>query len=217
MKKKLLMIISSALLVTGFTTGCSLIESATNTVKDGYNSETMLKDMDRLVTQENKNDEILQQGVQKFEDANLDDPNLKPEQLKQAAQKLEEAKKKVDEYKTAVTKVQQDFTDVKAKAGKITDEKLKKLADQFTADFEISLKTELQFADKYNEFIQNNIEQINAVVAGKDIPKDNTEQLFNELDKLNKQLQDQVKKFNDSYNTISKEVTGQGIQDPNKK
>lgn len=192
-------------------TGCTLIQSARQTMQEEVNpTQQIIEDMNKLIEQENKNDILLQKMATSVQEAGLKTiADQKVNDLQETMiPKVNQAKKQIAEYKEAVEKVQSNFTHIQSQLKAITNPTVQQLSKQFLSDFEASIQAELSIATKYEQLLQNQATAIHAIISGKSLPMDNSDQLVAEIDQLAAQFQEQVKKLNHSYNQMFQEVDG---------
>ncbi|SFI83424.1 YkyA family protein [Thermoflavimicrobium dichotomicum] len=201
MKKVLTLLLSVFLL-----SGCSLF-------KDYYNADQLVAEMEKLVTQENKNDSIINKATD-LRNQVINDLNAmkEPDQSKisDLSGKIEEAKKLLPQYKEEVKKIQSHFSDLKSKSARLEDENIKKMAETFINDFMKTTETELKYIEVFEKVLASDEEYMKDLKNGKET-KDNQSQL-DELNKLHTQLQDEIKQFNESWNQFVQSTTGQEVK-----
>lgn len=192
-------------------TGCNFIQSARQTMQDEINpTQQIIENMNKLIEQENKNDTLLQKMATSVQEAGLKTiADQKITDLQETMiPKVNQAKNQITEYKSAVEKVKSNFQSLQTQVKTITNPTIQQLSKQFLTDFEASIEAELSIATKYEQLLQNQSTAIQAIISGKSLPTDNSDQLVAEIDQLAAQFQEQVKKLNNSYNQMFQEVNG---------
>jgi predicted ABC-class ATPase len=185
--------------------GCSLFA-------DYYNADQLANEMEQLINQENKNSEDhLVKMDEKFSQY-FDVVEKNPAQAKKL---LSEISALAGPYKEKVKKVEAKFPDLKAKAQKLEDEEIKKLADAFTADFAKTTKTELQLTDLYLEYVKLQEEILKATESGKQPSEElfkKDQELRNKLDETQKRYDTEIDTFNKSWNVFNQKATGVKVE-----
>lgn len=207
LKKMILALSTSFLLLTG-ATGCSF-------VKDTVNAVSIAEDMNKVVTQANKNTEIYEKAdakVREFDKLVGDGSALTPELVKKAQPLLDEAKKDAVAYSEAVKKVQAELPKLKEAATKFDDAETKKLADQFVSDFEKSTQLEVQFSAAQEEYIAINEKFLKAFVDGKELDAKEFNAVLDKYNGLSDQFASSIEQFNKSWKEFNTKVTGDKVK-----
>ncbi|TCS95765.1 hypothetical protein [Hazenella coriacea] len=205
--KKILLLASCIFLLSG----CSLFA-------DYYNADQLANEMDQLVRTENDtNDKINQDLEKKYEEASVLIQSVQvgdKAKLEEINKKIEEAKAISTKYKQEVQKIQKQFPDLKAKAAKLEDPEIKKLADTFIGDFTKTTETEIKQAEEFDKLLVATAKLAQDIVDNKEPNLDEYDAILDNIDQLAGQLNPEIENFNKSWNAFHKAAIGTEIQQP---
>lgn len=202
--KKLALLVSFIFILSG----CSLFA-------DFYNADQLAQEMDKLVSSNNGliDNELKQIENNEQEIATLleseDQPDSKTFEEIQA--KVTESKGLNDQYKAEVGKIQKQFPDLKAKAAKLEDPEIKKLADTFIADFTKITELHIQLSESYSVFFAAEEQFFKDLSEQKDPDIEKIDEASQKVDEAYNQLNLGSDKFNVSWEAFNKAATGNKV------
>jgi uncharacterized coiled-coil DUF342 family protein len=179
---------------------------------DYYNADQLANEMDQLVRQENKNYE---DHLVKMDEKLSQYLNVVATNPAQAKKHLSEIKTLAEPYKEKVKQVEAKFPDLKAKAAKLEDPEIQKLAETFIDDFAKTTKTEFELTDLYLEYVKLQEEIIKNIESGKQ-PSDQLankdQELLNKINALYQRYDNEINTFNKSWEVFNNKATGSKVE-----
>ncbi|TCP70079.1 hypothetical protein [Baia soyae] len=200
LKKPILALTASLFLLTA-ATGCSF-------VKDQVNATAIADDMHKIVEKANKNEDLSTKSDEQLSEfEKMIKGKITSDVIKKAQPHLDNALKEAKAYSEATKKVESDIPKLKGLAAKFTDTEIKKLADQFVADFEKSIKLDIQRGALQEQYIEANGKYLKSL--GKDDKSVND--VVEKYNNSSSQATAGTEQFNKSWEEFNKKVTGEQV------
>ncbi|TCS95764.1 YkyA family protein [Hazenella coriacea] len=205
--KKLALFVTCIFLLSG----CSLFA-------DYYNADQLANEMNKLVDTSNGliDKELKELGDKDDEIAaiaeSLDPENLDQKKLDEVQAKITESKGINDRYKAEVQKIQKQFPDLKAKAAKLEDPKIKELADSFIADFSKANEAQIKLSDTTAEYLAIEEQLFKDIADKKEPALDKVEEITKKLEEVHNEFNQGIDKFNVSWEAFNKAATGNKVE-----
>ncbi|MBA4601772.1 hypothetical protein [Thermoactinomyces mirandus] len=213
MLKKALILFCSFFLLTG----CSFFT-------DYHLTNQLVDSIDQLVKQENANDwtrknmdmhyKNMELSMNEFNRTIQETGNADPDKLKKLLKEMDMIIAELGKYKAEEDSIRQQLAQQIETAQKLSDEK-KQLVMPALNHFKQLVERESRLAEVNILILQTNKKYYSALVKKVKPPKDQYEQLNKERKQLLKEIQSLIPQFNQSWEKLSQEITGQPLKKTN--
>lgn len=207
-KLAILLVISIIALV-----GCSMIDQA--------DAEKVVQGIGELVDKGNAiNDSLaaeadlqaLNQAIDELNNS-LEKGKVDQQAVKKVLDQLAKQKAASEKERKGLQEIHNKIPGIKAQIAQLSEER-KKLASQALTDLQTLTENELKLKDLEIQMFDLNITYYETIGKGEQPADDHYEQLEAESKKMDSQLEADLKRFNDSWNALHKDVRGEETKKP---